>query len=61
MDIMELTIPADDWQKFMTTPDYIGTQYSRGKYHRQRKTFLRKFVDNLANRLQNIGIFLKAV
>lgn len=56
MEIMELAIPAEDWHHFMTSPGYISTRNAREKH---RKTFLRKFVDNLAKRLQNIGILFK--
>lgn len=50
---MELSIPAKDWELFTTNNQYFSFRNDRGK---QRKTFLRKFVDVLAKRLQVIGI-----
>lgn len=52
---MELFIQTKDWDEYMNSNGYWSFRQTRNGP--KRKSFLRKFVDILAQRLQTIGFF----
>ena len=48
---ISLSIPVKDWDEFVTSPSFVSVQ------GRRRKTFLKKFSDILAKKLQELGIY----